>query len=183
MDATEEGALWEQHWRGETAAERMLYDLYEPLIRMVVGKSFKTIQSTDPDLFADLKQVGRLALLEAIRNFDPSKGSFSGYANRWIWGKCMHAFDAHNKQCAEASIDEPDEEGEIREVADHSPDHLETLTGSSQRRRASSALDRVRPAIYRDIVRWRAEQGISSRRIARSLGVSRLRVDGIYRKT
>lgn len=65
----------------EAATSLLLY--YEPIVRMAAGK----MSRSRPDLYEDMFQVGRMALLRLFKQYDESTGiPFEGYAMKSIIG-------------------------------------------------------------------------------------------------
>lgn len=67
--------------------ERMFEELvakYDGLIKSEVKKVLRH------ELYDDLYQIGLIALWDAQNNFDPTKGYFASYAQKFVRGRLMN---------------------------------------------------------------------------------------------
>ncbi|UHA74765.1 sigma-70 family RNA polymerase sigma factor [Paenibacillus sp. 481] len=68
---------------GDNEIATILIQKYEPMVKMAAGK----ISRNRPDLFEDLQQVGNMALIRLLQQFDGSLGiPFEAYAMKSIIG-------------------------------------------------------------------------------------------------
>lgn len=68
-----------------------LIEQFEPLIK----KQIKHLQKYE--LYDDLYQVGLIALWEAKRNFDATKGHFPSFAHKYVRGKLLNYIRSEQK--------------------------------------------------------------------------------------
>jgi RNA polymerase sigma factor (sigma-70 family) len=69
---------------GSDAARQAVCDALEPMVQSIISRTQYNRSCIDSD---DLLQVGRLAILEAIQNWEDGRGAkFSSYAYSYIWG-------------------------------------------------------------------------------------------------
>ncbi len=72
---------WPLVQAGDEATITALLHRHEPLVRKIAGRFARS----RPNSFDDLKQVGTIALWNAITSFDPARGwAFSTWAHPWI---------------------------------------------------------------------------------------------------
>ena len=81
--------LWQRyHQQADTSTENALVERYLPLVVSVLGRLAMTLP--DHVSFDDLRSVGLIGLLQALRNYDPTCGSsFETYARKRIRGSML----------------------------------------------------------------------------------------------
>jgi len=103
LDAVEEQRLWQEYKENDDlACRRTLIESYQPL----VFKAAMTWQADEPTMM-DIVQEGTVGLIEAVENFDHTRGvSFSLYALHRIRGRMLNFMEREGKRNL-AYIDSP----------------------------------------------------------------------------
>jgi RNA polymerase sigma factor (sigma-70 family) len=125
--------------------------------------------------YEDLKQDGRMALVHAFRNFDPKKGSFFWWANRYIETKIKREANRHStikipiKQTKEY---QPYKVSQLPVLVDANPDALQTIESAELKEKVQQAISQL-PADQRKILELNGIKSYSISQIARELKIAR----------
>lgn len=125
--------------------------------------------------YEDLKQDGRMALLLALRNFDPKKGSFFWWANQYINTKVKREANRHStikipiKQTKEY---QPYKVSQLPVLIDSAPDALQTIENTELKEKVQQAISRL-PDDQRKILELNGIKSYSISQIARELNIAR----------
>jgi RNA polymerase sigma factor (sigma-70 family) len=160
------------------AATERLVELFQPLIRDTVRKYTAPYPWLSPEQRADVWQAAQLGFIEALKRFDPSRGSsLGGYARKFILGEVRKivADEDEHRQCAEPLANYVCAEDIVFEVTieDEGLGRIEE----------SEIVEAVRmfvfllPDSHRYLVESLYWEGCSQAEVARRLGVSRAAVN------
>ena len=160
---------------GEKA--RVAYENYEQLCSrkfdyLVISKLYRYRTFAN---YEDLKQDGRMALLLALRNYDPDKGSFFWWANRYIETKVKREANRHStikipiKQTKEFM---PYKVSQLPILIDLCPDALQTMISSELKEKVQQAISQL-PDDQRKIIELNGIKSYSISQIARELNIAR----------
>jgi RNA polymerase sigma factor FliA len=93
-----EGELWERFAAGETEARGQLIERYLPLCRMIAASLYAKRVADDAE-FADYMQYATLGLIEAVENFDRTRGvQFNTFATYRIQGSIRNSIASFSER-------------------------------------------------------------------------------------
>lgn len=159
------------------SAYRVAYERQEQLCSkkfdyLVTSKLYKYRAFAN---YEDLKQDGRMALILALRNFDPKKGSFFWWANRYITTKIKRQANGHSTikfPIREAREVQPYKVSQLPIMVDSNPDALEAMESNEIKEKVHQAISRL-PADQRKILELNGIKSYSISRIAKELKIAR----------
>ena len=125
--------------------------------------------------YEDLKQDGRVALLSALRNFEPTKGSFFWWADRYITTKVKREANRHSAlkiPLKQARTVQPYKVCQMPILIDPAPDALETIESSELKKQVREAIEKL-PSDQRRVIELNGIKSYSISRISRELKIAR----------
>ncbi|HMB99997.1 MAG TPA: sigma-70 family RNA polymerase sigma factor [Flavobacteriaceae bacterium] len=123
--------------------------------------------------YEDLKQDGRVALLLALRNFDPNKGNFYWWANQYIKTKIKREANRHSTikiPIKQAQTIQPYKVSEIPVVIDSAPDPFQNMESSEIKTQVRNAIEKL-PNDQKKIIELNGIKSYSLNRISKELNM------------
>lgn len=164
-----------------------MYRKHLPLVHHVVRRGFLSLTRNDSMIeYEDLVQEGSVALLRAIRKYNPDKGAFSTFAVKVIANQLLkfvyNQLLQKNKSFPSVSLDAPisDKDGDtFADMVGDVDSAFENIDNKDLWDRLSATLtDRDRDIFFKRVV-----EGFSYREIGRLYGLSYERISQIYKAT
>ncbi len=125
--------------------------------------------------YDDLRQDGRLALMMALKSFDPSKGNFFCWANQYIKTKISREANRHStlKIPIKRTKDmQPYKVSQLPIIVDEEPDGLEFTQVEQIKMRVREAIDNL-PEDQQMIIKLHGYRSYSIGKICDELDISR----------
>lgn len=139
---------------------------------LVLSKLYKYRSFSNYD---DLKQDGRVALLLALRNFDPSKGSFFWWANQYIKTKVKREANRHSTikiPIKQTKAFQPYKVSQLPTMIDTSLDPCQNSESTQIQEYVRDAIKQL-PIEQRKIIELNGIKSYSISQISRELNIAR----------
>ena len=153
------------------------YDQYEAFCEekfdyLVQSKVYKYKNFSN---YEDLKQDGRVALLLALRNFDPNKGSFFWWADKYIKTKVKREANRHSTikiPIKQTKNIQPYKVSQLPVIIDTNPDPFQSIESTQLKNEVQKAIKQL-PEDQRKIIELNGIKSYSISRISRELKITR----------
>lgn len=126
--------------------------------------------------YEDLKQDGRVALLLALRNFNPHKGSFFWWANQYIKTKIKREANCHSAlkiPIKQTQKNHPYKVSQMPIMIDAALDPLQSVEQKEIKKQVREAIQQL-PCDQRKIIELNGIKSYSISRISKELKINRI---------
>jgi len=126
--------------------------------------------------YDDLKQDGRIALLMALRNFEPTKGSFFWWANQYINTKVKREANRHSTMkipMKHAKKTQPYKVSQLPILIDSGPSALEIIENNELKSQVVAAINKL-PDEQKKILELNGIKSYSISQISKELKIARM---------